>query len=416
MTISTSQASEIFLGNGVTTSFSFSFIASSSNLIEVSYADVVGNVTVLNPSQYTIFINAPATGSLWGIGGTVSYPTIGSPIAAGTSLTVTRVRPFVQETSISDQGPFAPSVIESALDILEMQIQQVAGRTGQFRGTWITNILYNYADIVQDGVNGADTGNIYMCVTTNTSGVWATDLANGDWVLAIDVGQLGPISSITGTSNRITVTNPTTTPIINIAANYVGQTSLTTLGTVTTGTWQGTPIALLFGGTGATTASGARTALGLGTSATLDVGVAANNVVQLNGSSQLPAVSGVNLTGITASQISGLPFSKSYTSTPQSITDGGTITLTHGLGAVPKFAIATLACSTNNSGYTVGQVFFANPAGDITNVSTGNSLIYSSTTVVIRFGSSGQELTNPTNGAGTLAASADFTITYSFLT
>jgi hypothetical protein len=38
----------------------------------------------------------------------------------------------------------------------------------------------------------------------------------------------------------------------------------------------------------------------LGTAAALDVGTSANNVVQLNGSAQLPAVDGSNLTGITA--------------------------------------------------------------------------------------------------------------------
>jgi len=37
---------------------------------------------------------------------------------------------------------------------------------------------------------------------------------------------------------------------------------------------------------------------GLGTAATQDVGTSANNVVQLNGSAQLPAVDGSNLTGI----------------------------------------------------------------------------------------------------------------------
>jgi hypothetical protein len=44
---------------------------------------------------------------------------------------------------------------------------------------------------------------------------------------------------------------------------YTGSTSITTLGTVATGTWQGTAIGVLYGGTGSTTASGARTALGL---------------------------------------------------------------------------------------------------------------------------------------------------------
>jgi hypothetical protein len=51
-------------------------------------------------------------------------------------------------------------------------------------------------------------------------------------------------------------------------------------------------------------ATTARTNLGLGTSATLDVGTAANNVVQLNGSAQLPAVDGSLLTGVVA-DISG---------------------------------------------------------------------------------------------------------------
>ena len=46
----------------------------------------------------------------------------------------------------------------------------------------------------------------------------------------------------------------------------------------------------------------ARTNLGLGTAATQDVGTAANNVVQLDGSARLPAVDGSQLTGIAGSQ------------------------------------------------------------------------------------------------------------------
>jgi hypothetical protein len=53
----------------------------------------------------------------------------------------------------------------------------------------------------------------------------------------------GTVSSVSGTLNRITSTGGTT-PVIDIAATYVGQTSLTTLGTITTGTWNGTAIDL----------------------------------------------------------------------------------------------------------------------------------------------------------------------------
>lgn len=54
--------------------------------------------------------------------------------------------------------------------------------------------------------------------------------------------QGGGVSSVSGTSNRITSTGGAT-PVIDIAATYVGQSSITTLGTIGTGTWQGTAIA-----------------------------------------------------------------------------------------------------------------------------------------------------------------------------
>lgn len=58
----------------------------------------------------------------------------------------------------------------------------------------------------------------------------------------------GTVTSVSGTANRITSTGGTT-PVIDISASYVGQTSITTLGTIGTGTWQGTVVALAFGGT-----------------------------------------------------------------------------------------------------------------------------------------------------------------------
>ncbi len=65
--------------------------------------------------------------------------------------------------------------------------------------------------------------------------------------------------TITGTSNRIDVTNGngvSGNPTINIHTSYVGQSSITTLGTITTGTWTGTTIALANGGTGLTAVPG----------------------------------------------------------------------------------------------------------------------------------------------------------------
>ena len=70
----------------------------------------------------------------------------------------------------------------------------------------------------------------------------------------------------TGTSNRLDVTNGSGVsgnPTFDISSSYAGQSSITTLGTITTGTWTGTTIAVANGGTGSTTESGARTNLGV---------------------------------------------------------------------------------------------------------------------------------------------------------
>ena len=54
-----------------------------------------------------------------------------------------------------------------------------------------------------------------------------------------------------GTSNRISVS----ANAIDISTSYVGQTSITTLGTITTGTWNGSTLGSAYGGTGLTAAA-----------------------------------------------------------------------------------------------------------------------------------------------------------------
>jgi len=54
------------------------------------------------------------------------------------------------------------------------------------------------------------------------------------------------VVAVVGTANRISVT----ADAIDIASTYVGQSSITTLGTIATGTWQGTIIGPTYGGTG----------------------------------------------------------------------------------------------------------------------------------------------------------------------
>lgn len=212
MTVSTTAASAIFLGNGSTTVFSAPIsngvpFNSNTSLASytVIYTAVNGVQTTLDPSVYSLGFTAAVTGSLWGIGVALTYPLTGSPIASGTSLSLSRQFALQQLISISNQGDFAAQNIEAMGDIEEMQIQQIAARTGQLRGIWISGIQYNFGDVVVDGINGAATGNYYMCAIANFSGVWATDLAAGDWSLAIDVQAINSIAG--GTNGQIQYNN-----------------------------------------------------------------------------------------------------------------------------------------------------------------------------------------------------------------
>lgn len=128
MTISTTSNSVTLLGNGSTTAFSFNFVYDSAADIFVIFTDATGAQTALSSTQYTLVLNPPALGSIWGAGGTVTYPLMGSPIASGTSLTIYRQLPYTQNTSISNQGDFYPQVVEAALDTLCMETQQLAAQ------------------------------------------------------------------------------------------------------------------------------------------------------------------------------------------------------------------------------------------------------------------------------------------------
>jgi len=63
-----------------------------------------------------------------------------------------------------------------------------------------------------------------------------------------------------GTADKITVS----ADAITIASTYIGQNTITTVGTIGTGTWAATDVAVAHGGTGASTALAARTNLGVG--------------------------------------------------------------------------------------------------------------------------------------------------------
>jgi hypothetical protein len=91
--------------------------------------------------------------------------------------------------------------------------------------------------------------------------------------------------------------------------------------------------------------------LGIGTAGLLDVGVAANKVVQFTAAGKYPAADGSQITGIAQSGrlIAGTPCVMNPT------TANGVMTTAHGLGQIPQPFHAYLECLITEGGYSVGD-------------------------------------------------------------
>lgn len=119
--------------------------------------------------------------------------------------------------------------------------------------------------VVQEGTTNGD--DLYLCTTDTSASLGVSDItftkvfpSSGGTVTQVAVADAGA-SEFTVTGSPITSSGT-----ISLAVNSISNAKIS----------------------------------GLGTAATLDVGTSANNIVQLNGSAQLPAVDGSQLTGIDA--------------------------------------------------------------------------------------------------------------------
>jgi hypothetical protein len=111
-----------------------------------------------------------------------------------------------------------------------------------------------------DSLAKKDTGDYYRVTVKGTFTYSGGSLsANaGDGVVRNTVGGWDLIDNtdpvVSGTADRLTVTGDATDGYVaDIASTYVGQNTIITLGTVTTGIWNATPVATLYGGSGQTT-------------------------------------------------------------------------------------------------------------------------------------------------------------------
>lgn len=146
MTISVENRLVAFVGNDVTTVFPYAFFIPTSNEVVVELYDTSSGVltAIVDPAAFAI----DGLGSE--SGGNVTYPLSGDPLSSSETIVIKRVSSYIQSTDLKNQGSFNADVLETALDNLVLQVQEIAEEVSRaYQVGPLTTPIPNVIDLLQ---------------------------------------------------------------------------------------------------------------------------------------------------------------------------------------------------------------------------------------------------------------------------
>ena len=213
------------------------------SLVNKSYVDAVANGLDVKAS-----VRVATTGNLSGTynngNGTITAGSNGAISIDGVTLSVNDRVLVKDQTTQAQNGFYKVTATGSGGAAFVLTRTPDADAASELTGGAFT--------FVEEGTANADNGYVLTTNGTPTLGTTAITFEQFSGAGQISAGagltKTGNTIDVVGTADKITVA----ANAVTIASTYVGQSSITTLGTITTGTWNGTAIAATSGGTGLT--------------------------------------------------------------------------------------------------------------------------------------------------------------------
>ena len=119
MTVQNTIVKNVYVGNGSTTVFPFTFECNKAEHIQAFVKDAAGNIS--STTNFKVDLEQK----------NLTYPNTGEPLAKGDKLIILRQLPLQQLLNLLNQGPFYAEDIEETFDEVVMMLQQMTERIGR---------------------------------------------------------------------------------------------------------------------------------------------------------------------------------------------------------------------------------------------------------------------------------------------
>jgi len=201
--------------------------------------DVKDSVRIATTANLNVTASGTGAGKTLTNAGTQAAITIDSiPLSSGDRVLVKN------QTASEDNGIYTVTTVGT------ISTNWVLTRATDADGSPAAEVTSGMFTFVEEGTVNADSGWVLStngAITVDTTGLTFTQFSGAGQITAGNgLTKTGNTIDAVGTTDRISVS----TDAIDIASTYVGQISITTLGTIGTGTWAGTAVAGQYGGTG----------------------------------------------------------------------------------------------------------------------------------------------------------------------